>query len=106
MSASRETSVVTCSNRRVSTQPGGDGGAAVTDDAAGFVPCREAGADAFNASVQWAERLRQARENGLGPLQAVRHWVGEVEDPKAGAVSGEEREAPILRALEALACGE
>lgn len=77
--------------------------AATTDDAAGFVTCKSVGADAFNASVQWSERLKWAKENGLAPLQVLRHWVGAAEDPKAGAVSGEEQEVANLTELEARA---
>lgn len=74
--------------------------AAITDDSAGFVVRKSAGADAFNAGVQWTERLRWAKENGFTPLQALRHWVGDEEDPKAGAVSGTEEGAPNLKILE------
>lgn len=42
--------------------------AATTDDAAGFLVRKAAGPFAFNASVQWAERLRWAKSNGLTPL--------------------------------------
>lgn len=77
--------------------------AATTDDAAGFVVRKAAGSFAFNASVQWAERLRWAKSNGLTPLQALRHWGGDVEGAeaaKAGAISGEVQEEPTLAALE------
>lgn len=74
--------------------------AATTDDAAGFVARKEVGADALNASIRWAERLRWAKANGLTPLQAIRHWVGAEEDPKAGAVAGAEESASSLQALE------
>ncbi|MFJ9964050.1 hypothetical protein [Streptomyces avermitilis] len=77
--------------------------AAATDDAAGFMARKAAGGDAFNASIQWADRLQWAKANGLTPLQALRHWVGDTEDAKAGAVSGEEREATGLSALEGMA---
>lgn len=75
--------------------------AATTDDAAGFVVRKAAGADAFNASVGWAERLRRAKANGLTPLQALRHWTGDAEDLKAGTVTDQEEEHPTLAALEA-----
>ncbi|MGW1779297.1 hypothetical protein ACWCQQ_09150 [Streptomyces sp. NPDC002143] len=75
--------------------------AATTDEAAGFVTCKSVGADAFNASVQWSERLKWVKGNGLTPLQALRHWVGAAEDPKAGALSGDEQEAASLTELEA-----
>lgn len=74
--------------------------AASTDDAAGFVVRESVGGDAFNAGVQWTERLRWAKANGLTPLQALRHWVGDAEDAKAGAASGDEQEAPSLEDLQ------
>lgn len=72
--------------------------AATTDDAAGFVVRKAAGADAFNASVEWAERLCRVKANGLTPLQALRHWTGDDEDPKAGTLTDQEEEHPTLAA--------
>jgi hypothetical protein len=77
--------------------------AAVTDDAAGFVARAAAGRAGLVADLEWTRRLRWAKTNGLTPLQAIRHWVGDDEDPKAGAVSGAEEGAPSLEALEARA---
>lgn len=74
--------------------------AATTDDAAGFVARKAVGADALNASVRWSERLRWAKANDLTPLQALRHWAGAEEDPKAGAVTGAEEGASSLQDLE------
>ena len=77
--------------------------AAVTDDAAGFVARGAAGRAGLVADLEWTRRLRWAKANGLTPLQALRHWVGAEEDPKAGAVSGTEEGAPSTEALEARA---
>jgi hypothetical protein len=64
--------------------------ASETDDAAGFVARARAGDDGLNVSVAWVERLRSARAQGLGPLQALRRWVDAAEDPHAGRVDGAE----------------
>ncbi|MEU9830332.1 hypothetical protein AB0D67_02210 [Streptosporangium sp. NPDC048047] len=80
--------------------------AATADDAAQYV-AREDGGDAgFNAAVSWVQRLRWAKANGLTPLQALRHWAGQEEDPRAGRIPPDaEQELPSLRALEELAAG-
>jgi hypothetical protein len=78
--------------------------AAVTDDAADYVPREDADADGFNVSVEWVQRLRAAKTDGLGPLQLLRRWAGEPEDPEAGFIEpGSEQELPSLAALEELA---
>lgn len=78
--------------------------AAVTDDAAGYVPREDADVAGFNVSVEWVQRLRAAKADGLAPLQALRRWVGEPEDPQAGHIEpGSERELPSVAALEKLA---
>jgi hypothetical protein len=78
--------------------------AAVTDDAADYVPREDAGTDGFNVSVEWVQRLRAAKADGLSPLRLLRRWAGEPEDPRTGRIeSGSERELPSLAALEELA---
>jgi hypothetical protein len=78
--------------------------AAVTDDAADYIPREDADVDGFNVSVEWVQRLRWAKANGLTPLQLLRRWVGEPEDPQAGRIEPDsEREVPSLQALEELA---
>ncbi|NJC72173.1 hypothetical protein HC031_20985 [Planosporangium thailandense] len=78
--------------------------AAVTDDAISFVVRDKGGDAAYNAAVRWTHRLRWAKANGITPLQALRHWAGQPEEPLTGYVpEGAEQEAPSLGALEALA---
>ncbi|MFC5813895.1 hypothetical protein [Nonomuraea harbinensis] len=78
--------------------------AATTDDATQYVPREQAGDPALDAAVAWTRRLRWAKANGVTPLQALRHWAGEGEDPRAGLVPvGPPFELPTLRALEELA---
>ncbi|MEU4698890.1 hypothetical protein [Nonomuraea dietziae] len=78
--------------------------AATTDDAAQYVPREQAGDAAFDAAVAWTQRLRWAKANGITPLQALRHWVGESEDTRAGKVpTGAPFEAPSLGVLVELA---
>ncbi|WP_433246631.1 hypothetical protein ACQPYK_45570 [Streptosporangium sp. CA-135522] len=80
--------------------------AAVTDDAARYVAREDSGDAGFNAGVAWVQRLRWAKANGVTPLQALRHWAGHEEDPRAGRVDPDsEQECPSLRALEELAAG-
>ncbi len=55
-------------------------------DAANFFPMHGLGAVGWNAAGVWQGRLKQAREGGKTPLEAVRHWVGKPEDPQGGAV--------------------
>lgn len=78
--------------------------AAVTDDAADYVPREDADVDGFNVSVEWVQRLRTAKADGLAPLELLRRWVGEPEDPQAGYIEPHsEQELPSLAALEELA---
>jgi hypothetical protein len=80
--------------------------AAVTDDAAQYVARQDAGDAGFNAGVPWVQRLRWAKANGLAPLQALRHWAGQEEEPRAGRIPpGAEQELPSLSALNELAAG-
>ncbi|MFE6908493.1 hypothetical protein [Streptomyces erythrochromogenes] len=74
--------------------------AATADDAAGFVVLQSAGDDAYNTSVAWSLLLRQAKSEGLTPLQALRSWVGRTAHPKAGSVSAVQEEAATLEDLE------
>jgi hypothetical protein len=74
--------------------------AAVTDDAAGFVPRQAAGDAAFNTAVAWVRRFRWAKASGLAPSQVLGHWAGEPEDDKTGRVpENAEDTAPSLAAL-------
>lgn len=72
-----------------------------TDDAAGFLAldAAEKPAERF-----WADRIAQSEREGLRPLQILRRWKGEAEDPVGGAVPPEARERiavslDIVRAL-------
>ncbi|MFF1685399.1 MULTISPECIES: hypothetical protein [unclassified Streptomyces] len=55
-------------------------------DAANFFPVHGLGTLGWNATGTWQGRLQQARESGMTPLEAVRHWVGKPEDSRGGAV--------------------
>lgn len=57
-----------------------------TGDAAGFFPMHGLGVIGWNAGGTWRGRLKEARDNGMTPLEAVRHWVGKPEDARGGAV--------------------
>ncbi|GFJ77694.1 hypothetical protein [Phytohabitans houttuyneae] len=50
----------------------------------------------------WVARLDEAAGRGVPPLEAVRGFAGQPADD-AGAVDGEEREAPSLEALKEIA---
>ena len=56
-------------------------------DAASFVPKHGTGAVGFDAGGTWRGRLKRARESGTTPLQAVRQWVGDLEDPRGGGIA-------------------
>ena len=78
--------------------------AAVTNDAAGYVPRAAAGDDGFNTGVVWVGRFRWAKANGLAPLEALARWAGEPEDELAGHVAAAARaEAASLSDLRAVA---
>ncbi|MFI1952167.1 hypothetical protein ACH437_10000 [Streptomyces xinghaiensis] len=79
--------------------------ASKTEDAAYFVKRPAAGVPGTYAEGQWITRLREAKEAGLSPLEALRHWKGEPEDPTAGRIDADaaEQQAKDLRTLEALA---
>ena len=61
--------------------------AAVTNDAAGFIPRAAAGGDGFNTHVAWVARLRSVKADGLLPLEALTGWAGAPEDELAGHVA-------------------
>lgn len=76
--------------------------ASVTDDATAFVPAKSAGMAGDNAGVAWIRRLRWAKANGISPLEALRRWAGQPEDPKCGQVPPDsEQEAASLADLRA-----
>jgi hypothetical protein len=78
--------------------------AAITDDAIGYVRRAGAGSVAFNAGVEWVDRFRWAKANKVPPLQVLRQFAGQAEDPLTGYVpEGAEQEAPDLDTLKALA---
>jgi hypothetical protein len=79
--------------------------ASVADDAADSMERADAGEDGWNAGGIWVPRLREAANEGLTPLQALRKWKGAPEDPRGGAIKADaqEQEAPSLQALKELA---
>ncbi len=81
--------------------------ASETDEAACYLQKMNTGMEGYKAGELWEERLIEAKEEGLTPLQALRRWVGETEDSEAGgiAVDAEERVAPSLHTLERIAYG-
>ncbi|MEV0153941.1 hypothetical protein AB0H57_09405 [Micromonospora sp. NPDC050686] len=81
--------------------------AAVTDDAAGFVPRPDAGPAGLNAGIGWVQRIRWAKANQVRPLQLLRHWAGKPEHARAGLVPDvAPAEAPSLAELRAYAQGQ
>lgn len=66
--------------------------ASETEDAAAFCARRGSGAVGFEAGGPWRTRLRKAREDGLSPLESIRMWVGEPEDPVGGGVPADAAE--------------
>lgn len=74
------------------------------DDAAGYKPRGAAGPRAVNEGGDWGHRLRDAKERGLRPSQALAELLA---DPEAGikgrALPGSLAEAPNAAAVEALA---
>jgi hypothetical protein len=79
--------------------------AAVDDDAADFVPRLPAEERGNLAMGPWISRLDQAKQEGLTPIEALRRWIGEPEDARAGGIAGdaEIREASSLEALKEIA---
>ncbi len=77
---------------------------AADPDSAGFVPIASAGDDAMNASVAWARKLREAKANGLTPVQALEALTRDPGGEQVGrVVAGSEGQAPNLDELKALA---
>ncbi|MFJ2815252.1 hypothetical protein [Streptomyces sp. NPDC087294] len=78
---------------------------AADGDAACFIPRHGMGAVGFDAGGTWRGRLKRARESGMTPLDAVRHWVGKPEDPRGGGVAegAEEQALPNSDAVQFLA---
>ena len=60
--------------------------ASAADDAASFVCREDEDVRARHTSVAWLRRLRQSKAEGKSPLEALRHWAAQPEDPVAGAV--------------------
>jgi hypothetical protein len=79
--------------------------AAVDDDAADFMPRSQVGAPANLAMRPWIERLDQAKQEGLSPMEALRRWIGQPEDPDVGGIAAgaEIRDAPSVEALKEIA---
>jgi hypothetical protein len=78
--------------------------AALTDDAVGYVARPAAGDDGLRAAVEWVDRFRWAKATQVPPLQVLRQFAGQAEDPLTGYVpEGAEQEAPDLGTLRALA---
>jgi len=75
--------------------------ASTTDDAASY---ERRGFDVEDNDVwgAWVSRLDEAAGEGLAPLEAVRGLAGRPAD-EAGAVGGDEQEAPSLEALKEIA---
>jgi len=82
--------------------------ASETDYAADYIDRTEAGTAGLDAGEPWVSRLDQAAAEGLAPLQALRRWVGEPEDPVAGGIAAGavEQEAPSVEFVQRLASGE
>lgn len=82
--------------------------ASTANDAASFVclgGIDQAEVQSRKAGTAWLERLRQSKAEGKTPLQALRYWTFEPEDPVAGAVppGTEVQELSSLAELQALA---
>ncbi|MFJ4779048.1 hypothetical protein [Streptomyces sp. NPDC088762] len=76
--------------------------ASTTEAAAGFLALPAAGTASRAAAFAWTDRLRESKAQGLTALEALRHWTGQPDDPKAGHVPADaEGQAPSLAALEA-----
>lgn len=80
--------------------------ASETDDAAEYVERWAADADGFHAGGLWRSRLNQAKKEGMTPLEALRRWVGQPEDPEGGGIAADAMERGAqLQALQELADG-
>lgn len=79
--------------------------ASENNDGISFIRRLDSQHDTLIASVAWSERLDQAEEEGLTPLQAMHHWAGKSEDPEAGGITADtpEHRAASLQILEEMA---
>ncbi|MGI5140022.1 MULTISPECIES: hypothetical protein [unclassified Streptomyces] len=77
------------------------------DDAAAYEPQQAAGPRGVNESGFWIRRLRNAKERGIRPSQALAELLA-VPEPggKGRPVPGSLTDAPNAAAVEALAKGE
>lgn len=75
--------------------------ASVEDESAAYMPRRDAGREGMDAMTPWMDRLREARDRGLTPRQALLQWAGSREDAVGGAIPADvvEDEAPDLETL-------
>jgi hypothetical protein len=76
---------------------------AEAEDAAGFVPRKAAGDDAFNAGVAWRRPLRACKARGLTPAEALGEFLaGTAVAHAGGVVPGSETAAPDLATVRRL----
>jgi hypothetical protein len=79
--------------------------ASETEAAADFYPLHAVDAVVgYQAAGQWRARLMEAFARGTAALNAVRQWIGAVEDPVAGGVAADavERVLPDSAAVRVL----
>lgn len=72
-------------------------------DAADFIPCESRGIDALKAGVAWGGKLREQKERGLAPSQAVSDLATWTDTDAGRAAAGELSEAESEDALRMLA---
>ncbi|MFD0686804.1 hypothetical protein [Actinomadura fibrosa] len=74
------------------------------DDAAGFLR-RLSATSGFRAPLTWQKRFVEAKQAGLGPLEALRRWAGSPEDPEGGGIAADadEQRAGSLDELRGIA---
>ncbi len=79
--------------------------ASETEEAANYVGRGGTGAVGFDAGGPWHRRLEEAWNAGFSAWEAVQLWVGEPEDPVAGAIpdDAEDLVLPNSRAARCLA---
>jgi len=77
-------------------------------DAANYIHRVGAGAASIEASQTWMSRLDDAEAVGTPLLEALHSWIGEPEDPVAGAIALDavERAAPSVDFIQRLASEE
>ncbi|GGZ71561.1 hypothetical protein ACFOOM_02175 [Streptomyces echinoruber] len=77
------------------------------DNAAAYEPREAAGARAVNEGGFWIRRLRNAKERGIRPSQALAELYGDPEPAGKGRpLPGSLADAPNAAAIEALAKGD